>query len=191
MKERMTVLRNSLLRLALVSTLLVLGACSLMAPPRPTERAAVPTAAPKPVEAPRPAAPTPLPPAVTPPATAPTPPSTPPPAAREYHLSAAAQSLINQAHAQMSRGELPGASTTLDRAIRIEPKNPLVWIEVARLRLAEGDGRQAESCARKALALGSLDPATRAKAGHALADALRTQHRETEAHELEQQPWMN
>ena len=53
----------------------------------------------------------------------------------------------------MSHGDLDGASSTLDRALRIEPNNPLLWIERGRLRLAEGDAHQAEGCGRKALAL--------------------------------------
>jgi tetratricopeptide (TPR) repeat protein len=113
-----------------------------------------------------------------------------PPATREYRLGAATQSLVTQAHAQVARGELPGASTTLDRALRIEPQNPLLWIELARLRLAENDAHQAESCARKALAMASGDPNARAHAGRALADALKAQHRNQEARELEAEPWM-
>lgn len=124
-------------------------------------------------------------------ATAPAPATPPPPPVqRAYRLGPAAQSLVTQARAQIGRGELPGASTTLDRALRIEPQNPLLWIELARLRLTEGDPRQAEGCARKALALGSADPIVRQQAGRLLADALRGQHREREARALESQPWL-
>ncbi|MBS0396329.1 MAG: hypothetical protein JSR54_17055, partial [Proteobacteria bacterium] len=77
-----------------------------------------------------------------------------------------------------------------DRALRIEPQNPLLWIEVARLRLAESDARQAESCARKALALAAGDPSARAQSGRVLADALRAQRRNQEARALESEPWM-
>jgi tetratricopeptide (TPR) repeat protein len=113
-----------------------------------------------------------------------------PPPTRDYRLGPAAQSLVAQARAQTARGELPGASTTLDRALRIEPGNPLLWIEVSRLRLAENDARQAEACGRKALALSSGDPNARAQAGRALADALRAQRRNQEAREREAEPWM-
>jgi hypothetical protein len=44
---------------------------------------------------------------------------------------------------------------------------------------------------RKALALASGDRAARAQAGRVLADALRAQRRNQEAHEVESQPWMN
>jgi uncharacterized protein HemY len=90
----------------------------------------------------------------------------------------------------MSRGDLVGASSTLDRALRIEPNNPLLWIELGRLRLAENDAHQAEGCGRKALALASGDHGTQAQAGRLLADALRAQRRNPEAVEIERQPYM-
>jgi len=162
--------------------LLALGACSLVQPYRPPARGgdAVPSqpAAPGAVALPAPA----------PGSEAPSAPAPPP--SRDYRLGPAAQSLVAQAHAQVARGELPGASTTLDRALRIEPQSPLLWIEVARLRLAENDAHQAEACGRKALALSSGDPNARAQAGRVLADALRAQRRNQEARDLEAEPWM-
>jgi uncharacterized protein HemY len=119
-------------------------------------------------------------------------PSVPPPAPppRENRLSPATSSLVSQARALVSRGDLDGASSTLDRALRIEPNNPLVWIELGRLRLAESDAHQAEGCGRKALALASGDRGTQAQAGRLLADALRAQRRNQEAIEIERQPFM-
>jgi tetratricopeptide (TPR) repeat protein len=116
---------------------------------------------------------------------APTPPVGTPPPARENHLSAATRSLVTQAKTLMAHGDLDGASSTLDRALRIEPSNPLLWIELGRLRLAESDAHQAEGCGRKALALASGDRSTRAQAGQLLADALRAQRRNQEAIEVE------
>jgi predicted Zn-dependent protease len=91
----------------------------------------------------------------------------------------------------MSHGDLDGASSTLDRALRIEPNNPLLWIERGRLRLAEGDAHQAEGCGRKALALASGDQGAQKQAGRLLADALLAQRRNQEAHEVESQPFMH
>ena len=90
----------------------------------------------------------------------------------------------------MARGDLDGASSTLDRALRIEPNNPLLWVERGRLRIAENDARQAEGCGRKALALASGDHRTQGQAGRLLADALRAQGRNQEAHDVESQPYM-
>lgn len=109
----------------------------------------------------------------------------PAPAPREFRLSPATQSLVAQAHTLQGRGDLLGASSTLDRALRIEPSNPLLWIELGRIRLVEGDAHQAEVCGRKALALASSDQRTLSGAGHLLADALRTQGRNQEASEVE------
>jgi tetratricopeptide (TPR) repeat protein len=128
------------------------------------------------------------------PAPSPLSPSPPPQRApqppRENHLSAATRSLVTQAHTLIARGDLDAASSTLDRALRIEPSNPLLWIERGRLRLAEGDAHQAEGCGRKALVLASGDHGTQRQAGRLLADALRAQRRNQEAQELEGQPFM-
>jgi tetratricopeptide (TPR) repeat protein len=121
---------------------------------------------------------------------APPPPQRAPPAPRENHLSPATRSLVTQSRTLASRGDLDGASSTLDRALRIEPNNPLLWIELGRLRLAESDAHQAESCGRKALSLASGDRAAQAQAGRLLADALRAQRRNQEAIEIERQPFM-
>jgi uncharacterized protein HemY len=134
---------------------------------------------------------TPIPaPSTTPPAAQGAPPQqTAPP--RQNHLSPATRSLVAQARTLMARGDLDGASSTLDRALRIEPNNPLLWIELGRLRLAENDAHQAEGCGRKALALASGDRGTQAQAGRLLAEALRAQRRNQEAAEIEHQPFMH
>jgi uncharacterized protein HemY len=117
-------------------------------------------------------------------------PSAPAPS-RENRLSPASQSLVTQARTLVAHGDLDGASSTLDRALRIEPNNPLLWIELGRLRLTESDAHQAEGCGRKALALASGDRSTQRQAGRLLADALRAQRRNQEAREVESQPFMN
>jgi tetratricopeptide (TPR) repeat protein len=128
----------------------------------------------------------------SPPAAAPVPAPAPrPPPARENKLSPVTSSLVTQSHALIAHGDLDGASATLDRALRIEPNNPLLWVERGKLRLAENDPRQAESCARKALALSSGDRAAQAQSGHVLADALRAQKRNQEAQQVELAPYMH
>ncbi len=97
---------------------------------------------------------------------------------------------MTQAHYQASHGDIDGASSTLDRALRIEPNNPLLWIELGRLRLLESESHQAEGCGRKALALASGDQGAQKQAGRLLADALRVQQRNQEAHDVESQPFM-
>jgi tetratricopeptide (TPR) repeat protein len=130
-----------------------------------------------------------LPPSIpTPPAPAQQRPQQP---SREIRLSPATQSLVTQAHGLLSHGDMDGASSTLDRALRIEPNNPLLWIELGRVRLVESDSHQAESCGRKALALAGGDKAAQAQSGRLLVDALRAQERNQEAQEVESQPFMH
>ncbi len=124
------------------------------------------------------------------PAPSPTQPPRPPQPPRENHLSPATRSLVNQAREQAARGDSDGASLTLDRALRIEPNNPLIWAEFGKVRLAENDSHQAEVCARKALALASGDRAAQAQAARVLIDALRAQGRNQEAQEIEGQAFM-
>jgi uncharacterized protein HemY len=163
-------------RAVLIAAAVFLGACAA----RPlTEPPMQPLPQPPPIQ--------PAPPAALQ-APLPRPPEPPP---REIRLSPATRSLVTQAQTQAAHGDLPAASSTLDRALRIEPNNPLLWIELGRLRLAESDAHQAEVCGRKALALASGDRSAQRQAGQLLADALRAQRRNQEAREVESQPFMH
>jgi uncharacterized protein HemY len=86
---------------------------------------------------------------------------------------------------------MDGASATLDRALRIEPNNPLLWIELGKVRLVASEPKGAEGCARKALALAGGDSAAQSQAGRVLADALRAQGRNQEAQQIENRPYMH
>jgi uncharacterized protein HemY len=98
---------------------------------------------------------------------------------------------VAQARTLLAHGDFNGASSTLDRALRIEPNNPLLWIELGRERLVESEAHQAEGCGRKALALASGDQGAQRQAARLLADALRAQGRNQEARDVESQPFMN
>jgi tetratricopeptide (TPR) repeat protein len=91
-----------------------------------------------------------------------------------------------QAHAQAGAGEYIAAGATLERALRIEPDNPLLWVELGRVQLGEGNGAQAASMGRKALALATGDPAAQASAWRLIADSLHAQGRTPEALDAEQ-----
>jgi tetratricopeptide repeat protein len=145
---------------------------------------------PRPAPAPPPAAPPYSAPGPVPAPPVPPPQRPPPPPAHEYHLSPASQSLVTQARSLLAHGDLDGASATLDRAIRIEPNNPLLWIELGRVQVVAGEARAAEGCARKALTLANGDRAAQAQAGHVLVDALRAQGRNQEAQEISSRPYM-
>jgi tetratricopeptide (TPR) repeat protein len=167
--------------LAVLAGALLVSGCAAPAPRASSASASMPGA---------PAANSPAPSSGSAPAV-PTPAPRPAPPPRENHLSPATRSLVTQARTLMAHGDLDGASSTLDRALRIEPNNPLLWIERGRLRLAENDAHQAEGCGRKALALASGDRGTQHQAGRLLADALRAQQRNQEARAVESQPYMN
>ena len=114
---------------------------------------------------------------------APQPPPGPP--ARQFTLGPAASALVAQAHKQSGGGDYGQAAATVERALRIEADNPLLWIELGRVRLGENNGAQADAMARKALALGTGDPRVEASAWHLVADSLRARGRNPEAVDAE------
>ena len=153
-----------MIRQALIALLLVVAAaCSLTRGARnPAAAAASSAAAPADAEA---AANAPVPPAPT----------------RQYHLGGAASALVTQAHTRAAAGDYPAATATLERALRIEPENPLTWIELGRVQLAAGNAAQADNMGHKAVALASGDPNAQAVAWRLISDALRVRGRNQEA----------
>ncbi len=55
--------------------------------------------------------------------------------------------LLDNARAEASAGRLPTATAAVERALRIEPRNPVLWQELAMLKLQKGDYQQAETFA--------------------------------------------
>jgi tetratricopeptide (TPR) repeat protein len=158
---------------------LALSACALTHPAPSFPNSPAPAARPAPAGSAQPAPGTPAP---QQPEAAPAPgekPYTPPP--RQFHLGAAATALVAQAHQQSAGGDYGQAAATLERALRIEPDNPLLWTELGRVRMGENDPAQAESMGRKALALATGDPAAQSSAWHLIADSLRARGRNGEA----------
>ena len=72
-------------------------------------------------------------------------------------------SLMDQARTEASAGRLGNAAASMERAIRLEPKNARLWQELARLRLNQRDYVQAEHVAMKANTLTRGDYAIRAE----------------------------
>ena len=77
----------------------------------------------------------------------------PPPLSR----NAAVVSLMDAARSQSAAGKLDMAGASLERALRIEPRNPQLWQELARVRLQQGQYREAENLAAKANILSGVD----------------------------------
>jgi Flp pilus assembly protein TadD len=170
-------LRNFLSAVVVASTASLLVACqSLMGPP--VSRPSPPPSQPG---TPQPAPGTPEPqPSPAPPAPAPTQPQ------KQFRLSTASAALVKQAHAQSGKGDFGAATATVERALRIEPNNPLLWIELGQVHLAEGNTSQAESMGRKAVALSVGDPNAQSAAWRLVGDALRVRGRVLEATEAYQ-----
>jgi len=115
----------------------------------------------------------------------PAPPEHPATPARQFHLSPASTALVTQAHTHAAGGDYGQAAATLERALRIEPDNPLLWIELGRVRLGESNPAQADALGRKALSLATGDAAAQASAWHLIADALKARGRNAEAADAE------
>jgi Tfp pilus assembly protein PilF len=111
-------------------------------------------------------------------ATAPEPPSpvpeplpapTPAPAPRIENPAVA--SLLESAHADTAAGRLANAAASLERALRIEPRNPRLWQELARVRLKQRDYVQAESTAARSNSWAGNDSGLRAENWRLIAQA--------------------
>ncbi len=77
--------------------------------------------------------------------------------------SVAVAGLMDSARADAAAGKLPSAAASLERALRIEPKNPRLWHELARVRLQQGDLAQAQSLAARSNSYAGSDTALRAE----------------------------
>ena len=93
----------------------------------------------------------------------------PAPAARTENLAIAG--LLDGARADAAAGRLANAAASLERALRIEPRNPRLWQELARLRLKQGDYAQAESTAARSNSWAGSDNALRAENWRLIAHA--------------------
>ncbi|NWA29112.1 hypothetical protein HX866_29925 [Pseudomonas gingeri] len=63
--------------------------------------------------------------------------------------------LLTTAQQQQSSGDLNGASSSLERAQRVAPREPQVLYRLAQIRMAQGDAPQAEQLARRGLSFAS------------------------------------
>jgi len=96
-------------------------------------------------------------------------------------LSPASRALVSQAQAQRRKGDLPGATVSLERALRIEPNNPLLWIEMGRLRMDQRNYPQAESMGRKALSMAVGDDRTQSSAWQLIGDSYKARGKNPQA----------
>jgi Flp pilus assembly protein TadD len=92
---------------------------------------------------------------------------------------------VTQAQTQVGAGNFAVASGTIERALRIEPSNPLLWIELGKVRQAEGNFVQAENMARKALNMAGQAPKAQSAAWRLISDSYRGRGRNSEARDAQ------
>jgi len=157
--------RSIFARGALLAYAALAAACaSLSAPSRPpatSPPATTPAPAPSSSNETRPASPGDSTARFPPPSSQPSP-SQPPardvPAARpQSDASGASSALLEQSRAQRAAGSLPAARASLERALRLDPNNAALWLELGELELQTGNSTQAATMARKALTLAGRD----------------------------------
>ncbi|WP_433737141.1 tetratricopeptide repeat protein [Pseudomonas putida] len=83
--------------------------------------------------------------------------------------------LLTTAQQQQSSGDLNGASSSLERAQRVAPREPQVLYRLAQVRMAQGDAAQAEQFARRGLTLANGRPALQASLWELIAQAREKQ----------------
>jgi cytochrome c-type biogenesis protein CcmH/NrfG len=78
---------------------------------------------------------------------------------------------MQSARADAASGRLPNAAASLERALRIEPRNPRLWHELARVRLQQREFIQAENTAARSSSWAGGDNALRAENWRLIAQA--------------------
>lgn len=109
----------------------------------------------------------------------------PAPVVREPTLGAASRALVSQAQTQLATKNFAVAASSIERALRIEPDNPLLWIELGKVRQAEGNYVQAENMGRKAVAMSVNTPRTQSAAWRLIAESYRARGKNNEAREAQ------
>jgi Tfp pilus assembly protein PilF len=91
-----------------------------------------------------------------------------PPAQKE---TVAVAGLMDSARAESAAGNHASAAASLERALRIEPRNPRLWHELARVRMKQGQFAQAESVAARSNSWAGDDKALRVENWRLIAQA--------------------
>ena len=83
--------------------------------------------------------------------------------------------LLTTAQQQQAGGDLNGASSSLERAQSVAPREPQVLYRLAQVRMAQGDAPQAEQFARRGLSLANGRPDLQASLWALIGDARAAQ----------------
>lgn len=93
----------------------------------------------------------------------------------DEQLSGPVLALLTSARQQEGGGDLNSASASLERALRIAPREPQVLYRLAQVRLDQGDAGQAEQLARRGLSYASGRPTLQAGLWELVAQARERQ----------------
>ena len=107
--------------------------------------------------------------------------------AADEQLDGPVLALLTTAQQQQGGGDLNGASSSLERAQRIAPREPQVLYRLAEVRLAQGDAAQAEQLARRGLTYASGRPSLQTGLWGLIAQARERQGDPAGAAEARQQ----
>ena len=92
---------------------------------------------------------------------------------KEGYLLAATTPLADQARRQLAGGDLDGAQTTAERAVRIDPNDADLWHLMGEIQLARKNYSQAEQLARKSNLLAKGDRPLQARNWRLIAECLQ------------------
>ena len=85
--------------------------------------------------------------------------------------ASAGAALVEQGRAELAAGNTTRAAASIERALRIEPRNSRWWVELGNVRLAEGDRQQALALGQRALRLAGNDRSAQAAANRLIEQA--------------------
>ena len=91
----------------------------------------------------------------------------------EPRQPAAVIALLDTAEQQANAGDLESSAASLERAIRINPGNAVLWYHLATVRLAQGEALQAEQLAVKSNSLAPGNRIQQARNWSLIAEARR------------------
>ena len=91
-------------------------------------------------------------------------------------LSPAILSLVKEAEKSSRAGDYESAVSTIERALRIEPRNPTLTYKLAQLRLKQSKPRLAEDLAKKAALLSAQDKTLKRQSWLLISEARKQQN---------------
>jgi tetratricopeptide (TPR) repeat protein len=111
----------------------------------------------------------------------------PQPKVEQKGLPSAARNLLKRAQAQQQAGDYPGAAASLERSLRIAPRNAQLWHELAMLRTQQKRYAEVEQLAAKSNALAADSDLLKNKNWQLIAQARAAQGDHTGAAYARQQ----